>query len=88
LFPPPHFLIGYKGSKANEDQEEVKSLSKKGRDRMEGEAAAVGEEVWYYHNRVTGHSLWEQPQGWLDVAEEAGGWILCAEEVSIEDMYW
>ena len=47
-----------------------------------------GETVWYFSNRVTGHSTWEQPPGWENLVAQAAGWILCAEEDKPADLYW
>jgi hypothetical protein len=46
------------------------------------------QEVWYYHNRVSGQSRWEEPAGWSEIVSLAGGWVLCAEESRMEEMYW
>ena len=45
-------------------------------------------EMWYYFNRVSGHSCWEEPLAWEQLVAEAGGWVLCAEEGRPEDLYW
>ncbi|CAE7768736.1 unnamed protein product, partial [Symbiodinium microadriaticum] len=51
-------------------------------DREEGE-----DDVWYYYNRISGHSMWTQPPGWDELIAAAGGWILCAEEGKLHDLY-
>ena len=49
---------------------------------------AQDETVWYFSNRVTGHSSWEKPAGWDLLTLEAEGWVLCAEESSPAALYW
>jgi hypothetical protein len=43
--------------------------------------------LWYYSNRMTGHSSWTEPSGWSQQVEEANGWVLCSNEL-MQDMYW
>jgi hypothetical protein len=53
-----------------------------------GDAKTGVEEVWYYSNRISGHSCWTEPAGWEGLLQETGGWVLCAEEGRIEELYW
>ena len=58
-------------------------------EEKEGQTSIGRGEVWYYYNRVSGHSSWEEPTGWREIVSLAGGWILCAEEENLlEEMYW
>lgn len=43
--------------------------------------------VWYYFNRMSGHSLWQEPVGWNETIAESGGWALCSNELMV-DFYW
>jgi len=52
------------------------------------EEEITSEAVWYFSNRVTGHSSWEKPPGWDQLVIEAEGWVLCAEESTPQDLYW
>lgn len=46
------------------------------------------EDIWYFSNRVTGHSSWDKPAGWDQLLLDADGWVLCAEESAPDNLYW
>eukprot|EP00602_Paraphysomonas_sp_CaronLab_P013039 CAMPEP_0185043954 /NCGR_PEP_ID=MMETSP1103-20130426/43189_1 /TAXON_ID=36769 /ORGANISM="Paraphysomonas bandaiensis, Strain Caron Lab Isolate" /LENGTH=358 /DNA_ID=CAMNT_0027584183 /DNA_START=639 /DNA_END=1715 /DNA_ORIENTATION=- len=45
-------------------------------------------DVVFYFNSVTGHSTWQEPVDWEDIIEESNGWVLCAQEHAMEDLFW
>jgi hypothetical protein len=78
---------GQKGTKNEKEERESPREQERGQDERA---------VWYYYNRVSGQSSWEEPAGWREVVSLAGGWILCAEEETLQlegaqeegEMYW
>lgn len=57
-------------------------------EKDEKETETEQEILWYFSNRVTGHSSWVKPAGWDQLMREADGWVLCAEEETPEALYW
>jgi hypothetical protein len=77
------------GRERDEDDEaDRKGGSAKEGKVEEGEQQEGEREVWYFHNRVSGESRWDEPMGWSEIVSLAGGWVLCAEESRMEELYW